>query len=222
MVREKQEPFFNRRSRGTKLPITQDEYRRIREIIRKEGGRFVARNLLLVNLQTNTCVSSADVLRFKTGTVYRERRIINKYWINQKKTSRSQLVSATAAIRADVEAAIKAYGKMLDPYYFENPKNPLFPSSRIDKQTGTYKPLSYSAYHRVLKQAFSKLDMDPKLYGTHSLRTAIPLAYYNKTGDTAGAKAIFDRKSGQTTITYIETVSSLKAIEIKKELLFTD
>ncbi len=222
MIFNNQEPLFNRKSKSAKLPITSDDYKRIRKIIRQGKGRFVTRNLLLVNLQTNTCVGSSDVLKFKTGTVYRAGKIIKKFWINQKKNNRSQLVSATVAIRSDIDAVIKDYTRVFGPDYFNNPNNPLFPSQVFDKQTRCYKPLSYSAHRRFLRQAFAKLNMDLDLYGTHSLRTALPLAYYKRTGDAIGAKALFTRKYGRTTITYIEKVSRLKAIEIKKELQFTD
>ena len=222
MSPENNDPLFNRKSKDKKQPITLDEYRRIRNVIRRSGGRFIARNLLLVNLQTNTCVSSSDVLKFKTGTVYRQGHIIKKFWINQKKPNKSQLVSATVSIRSDIEAVMKEYCRLFSPNYFSDPNNPLFPTQRIAKQTGKYKPMSYGAYRGFLRPIFAQLGMDLKRYGTHSLRTALPLAYYQKTGDAAGAKAIFNHKSGKTTVTYIEKVSSLKAVEIRKELLFTD
>jgi hypothetical protein len=191
-------------------------------MIRKDGSRFASRNLLLINLQTNTCINSSDVLKFKTGTVFREGKIIDKFWINQKKITKSQLVTATQANQADIEAVIGDYAKIFYPDYFCYPSNPLFPSQRIDKETGYCKAMSYSAYRSVLRRAFIELNMNTKLYGTHSLRSALPQAYYFKTGDAKGAKALYERRSGRTTITYREEETSRKAVEIRKELLFTD
>ncbi len=222
MEPKKQLLNFNRNSKKPKLPITQNQYQRIRNSIRKTGGRFASRNLLLVNLQTNSCINSSDVLKFKTGTVFREGRIIDKFWINQKKLSKSQLVTATRAIRSDIEAVIKDYSMMFYPEYFNDPNNPLFPSQRIDKETGYCKAMSYSAYRSFLQRIFAKLNMNLDLYGTHSLRSALPQAYYWRTGDVKGAKALYDHRSGRTTITYIEEVSARKAIEIKRELQFSD
>ena len=222
MNRKQQELLFFRNTKQPKLPITEAQYRKIRRAIRGEKGRFASRNLLLINLHTNTCINSSDVLKFKTGTVFREGRIIDKFWINQKKITKSQLVTATRSIRSDIEAVIRDYAKIFYPDYFSCPSNPLFPSQVIDKETGYCKAMSYSAYRSVLRRVFMKLDMNTKLYGTHSLRSALPQAYYRKTGDAKGAKALFERRSGRTTITYKEQVTSRRAIEIKKEVQFTD
>ena len=205
-----------------KKPINLQQYRRIRDLIRNAGSRFASRNLLLINLQTNTCIPSSDVLRFKTGTVFREGRIISMFWINQKKPNKSQLVAATRSIRSDIKAVMRDYSKLFGEEYFNDPSNPLFPSQRIDKTTGRYQAISYGSYRRFLRQAFRNLNMNPDLYGTHSLRSALPHAYLLKTGDKAGAKALLRLKPGRTTITYIDKTSSLKAIEIKKELQFSD
>lgn len=222
MNQSKQELLFFRKTKQPKLPITESQYRRMRRLVRREKGRFASRNLLLINLHTNTCINSSDILKFKTGTVFREGRIIDKFWINQKKITKSQLVAATRAIRSDIEAVIRDYATIFYPDYFSCPSNPLFPSQVTDKHTGYCKAMSYSAYRSLLRRLFVKLDMNPKLYGTHSLRSALPQAYFSKTGDTKGAKALFERRSGRTTITYREEVTSRKAVEIRKELQFTD
>ena len=209
-------------SRKGKRPITPEQYRMIRRVIRKHGGRFASRNLLLVNLQTNACISSADVLKLKTGTVFREGRILNKFWINQKKIKRSQLVSASASMRSDIRRVMKDYARMFGKDYFSDPCNPLFPSQRIDRRKGSRKPLSYTAYRNMLRQTFIELDMDTDLYGTHSLRSAVPHNYFRHSGDAKGTRALYHLKKGRTTIRYIEKTSRIKAIEIRKELLFND
>lgn len=222
MVPHITDPLFQRESKSTKLPITQGEYKKIRKAIRKKGGRFISRNLLLVNLQTNTCISSSDVLKMKTGTVFRAGRILGKFWINQKSSRKSQLVTPTREMRKDIENAIREYANYFDVNYFSDPGNPLFPSQRVEPETGHYKSISYSAYRGFLSDAFKNAGLDSNSYGTHSLRIAIPLSYYQKTKDEVGAKAIFYRRSGQTTISYIERATSMKAIEIKKEFLFSE
>lgn len=222
MKQDQQKLIFFRKTKQPKLPITEAQYRNIRRAIRREKGRFASRNLLLINLHTNTCINSSDILKFKTGTVFREGRIIEKFWINQKKITKSQLVTPTRAIRSDIEAVIRDYAKIFYPDYFSCPNNPLFPSQVIDKHTGYCKSMSYSAYRGFLKRLFEKLEMNPELYGTHSLRSALPQAYFSKTGDAKGAKALYERRTGRTTITYREEVTSRKAVEIRKELQFTD
>ncbi len=222
MNHNQRELIFLRKAKHPKLPITETQYRKIRRLIRREKAKFASRNLLLINLHTNTCINSSDILRFKTGTVFREGRIIDKFWINQKKITKSQLVTATRAIRSDIEAVIRDYSMIFYPDYFSCPNNPLFPSQIIDKRTCFCKAISYSSYRSFLKRLFQKLDMNPRLYGTHSLRSALPQAYYSRTGDAKGAQALYQRRSGRTTISYREEVTSRKAVEIRKELQFTD
>lgn len=222
MVSDQKKLKYARNGRSPKIPITLEEYRKIRKYIRHEGGRFASRNLLLINLHTNTAVSASDVLKFKTGTVFRQGKILSKFWINQKKINKSQLVSATRSIRSDLESVIQDYTTRFGPDYFRNPKNPLFPSQQSIREDGHYKALSYSAYRGLLRRIFIALGFDPERYGTHSLRSALPQAYFLRTGDVKGANALYEHTSGSTTITYVEKKSLRKAIEIRKDCQFID
>lgn len=182
----------------------------------------MSRNLLLINLQTNACISAADALKLKTGTVFREGKIVHKFWIKQQKVKYSQFIILTPSLRMDIRAVIKEYAEYFDEDYFSNPNNPLFPSQRVKNNIGEIKPMSYSAYRSMLIKIMTALKMDLKYYGTQSLRSALPYAYLKNTGDVKGARALYKLKTGRTTTTYAEEGTPRKAIEIRKELLFSD
>jgi len=128
------------KKKGAKLPFTEDEYRRIRNVIRTSNSRHKARNLLLVNLQTNTSLRSCDVLKLKVGDVYRNGEYLMKFWLEQKKTKDQTAIFILDCILKDLEHARKEYDDKLCEDYFEHPDFALFPSERYKYEN--YKPIS--------------------------------------------------------------------------------
>lgn len=212
---------YLKKKKGSKLPINFSLYKKIRQVILKEKGRCIFRNLFLVNVQVNTSLRASDLLNLKVGDVYREGRFIEKLWLEQKKTCEQVAIFIYDSIMDDLEQIRMIYEILYNPGYFDNPTNPLFPASRKDR-TGCYHALSYNTYQSLFKCWISKIGLNPDLYGTHSLRSAVPMIYYYQTRDLLTTSKLFGHSSVKTTEIYVKEVSKFHAVENRKKYQFHD
>lgn len=208
------------KKKGAKLPITLEQYQKIREVIRASTSRNKMRNLLLINVQANTSLRSCDVLKLKIGDIYREERFIKNFWIEQKKTKTQTAVIVLDCILKDLKEAKKEYDKRLCVSYFDNPEFALFPSERRGYRAFT--PISYSSYFMMLKGWIKQIGLNPDLYGTHSLRASIPLDYFRTTGDLATTSKLFGHSQISTTSIYINEIAKEKASQVRESYNFSD
>ena len=88
------------------------------------------------------------------------------------------------------------------------PETPLFTSSRRSPD-GALVPLSYSGYVKLVKGWVNKIGLDHRLYGTHSLRATLPVAYYRDTQDTLGTFSMMGHKDLRTTAYYMKQHSAI-------------
>ncbi len=192
------------KNRGSKLPLTRKQYQKIRDVIKREKKRYWARNLLMICMQLNTSLRSCDVLKLKVGDVMRNGRILPNFMLVQKKTNVPIVVEILETIVEALNNARAQYSELLHAEYFRNGENPLFPSYRRDK-AGKFKPLSYSMYSLIFKTLFETIGLNPYLYGTHSLRSSIPVLVFEKEKRGAViAKSLFMHKNSRTTDIYLK------------------
>lgn len=208
------------KKKGAKLPLTLEQYKKIREVIRTGNSRYKKRNLLLINVQANTSLRSCDVLKMKVGDVYRDGRFIKNFWIEQKKTKKQTAVIVLDCILKDLREAKKEYDEKLCVNYFDNPDFALFPSEWRGYRE--FKPISYSSYFMMLKKWVKQIGLNPDLYGTHSLRASIPLDYFRTTGDLATTSKLFGHSQISTTSIYINEIAKEKASQVRESFNFSD
>ncbi|MGK0291285.1 MAG: integrase [bacterium] len=207
------------KKKGNKLPLTENEYKRIRKMIRGGEDRLKSRNLLLLSLQTNTSLRVSDVLKLTIENVYHNGNLIDKFWLEQQKTKDSTVIRIIDCVKRDIEDAKLEYERLFYRDYFDCLSHPLFPSWKRDNQ-GNIKPLSYQQYLIIFKQWVSDIGLNPDLYGTHSLRSTIPVEYYRKTKDVLGASKMFGHRSTTSTAAYLESVAKEMALEHRDTFFF--
>jgi len=207
-----------RKQRGSKLPLNPAQYKRLRKLIRGSDEKLKFRNLLLVNFQINSSLRASDVLKLTVGDVYRSGRYLDKIWVTQKKTDSVVAVPILDVMVKDLELARGSYHDLLSDDYFDEKDHPLFPSWK--RISGGFKAISYPAYLMMLKGWIEDIGLNPDLYGTHSLRSSLPLEYYRKTRDETGTSKLFGHRNKQTTVAYIEEVASDIASDFRKEFFF--
>jgi site-specific recombinase XerD len=96
----------------------------------------------------------------------------------------------------------------------------LFPSGQ--KQAGKFVPLAYSTYQNIIKKLIRAIGLNPDLYGTHSLRSAVPLEFFEKEGDIVTTSHMFGHRSTATTQIYVEEIAKKKASEMRTKYNFFD
>lgn len=207
--------------KGNKLPLTEKDYKKIRRMIRGGMEKMKHRDLLLLSLQTNTSLRAGDVLKLNVGQVFRNQRVISKFWLEQTKTGDQAAITILDCIKEDIQHAKDSYEQLFQTSYFSNPDFPLFPSWKQDRNN-QFQPLTYSRYLALLKQWVADIGLNPDQYGTHSLRSTIPVDYYRKTRDVVGASKLFGHKSTKTTAGYLDEVAKDMALEYRKTYFFGD
>lgn len=205
-----------KKNRGAKLPLELEQYQAIRRLIRAEGRLWKARNLLLINLQVNSSLRASDLLSLKVGDIYRKGAFHRQIWVKQKKTGHLASVKLLGCMVEDLQAAKEEYEGRIDRNYFEHPRFPLFPSQML------LNPLSYSRYLGLLKAWFAGVGLDPALYGSHSLRSAVPVRFYSETGDGIATSKLFGHSKLSTTTVYLEEVAKMRAADFREEFHFYD
>ena len=215
------ENLKGKRKYGAKLPLTLEQYKTIRKLIRgSKQNKYAARNLLLINFQLNSSFRASDILSLKIKDIFDNGRYLPEIWRKQQKTKDPNIIKITPVIIEDLNAAQLAYHDIFMPGYFNNPDLPLFPSKR--KNNGKFKALDYSTYLYYLKGWIAEAGLNPDLYGTHSLRSAIPVDYYSQTGDLLTASHMFGHLSSATTQIYVNKVAKKKAADIRELYQFKD
>jgi site-specific recombinase XerD len=182
--------------------------------------RYKARDLLLINLQVNNSLRASDTLKLEIKDIYENGKFKDSIWFVQQKTGDPGIIGIDDNILIDLNIAIREYDKWFQRGYFNYPSFPLFPSSR--KVGLQFRPIAYSTYLNILKQLFSDIGLNPDLYATHSLRSAIPLAFFDSTGDLATTAQMFGHRSVSTTQIYINQVAKSKAAKMRQQFAFRD
>lgn len=208
-----------RKRKGSKLPLTRDEYKRMRKIIRGSGDRMTARNLLIINFHTNSSLRSSDVLKLEIGQVAKKGSLVKKFWLEQKKNKQQAVVTILPTIAEDILEAFEAYQELFGSSYLDNPHNPLFPSWKRT-QNGGFAPLRYASYLQLFKEWIAEIGLNPDMYGTHSLRSSLPLEYYRKTKDLKGTSKMFAHADIKTTGIYVDEVAKDLASDFRDEFFF--
>ena len=199
--------------KGSKRPFTIQQYHKIRQVILSDDSGMQKRNLLLVATHMNTSLRSCDLLSLKVGDLYNGRDFFRDFLIIQQKTGKPVECSISDRLKNDLIQAQKSY-EGIRAGYFNDPDLPLFPSRQCDRN-GRINGMSYSAYFRLLNRWIRNIGLNPKCYGTHSFRSAVPVDYYRKTNDIAGTSALFGHTNIATTEIYIKSVLRTKALEIR-------
>ena len=221
-MNKKLENFKGRKKqKGAKFPLKLEHYQEIRKLIRIEEKRYTSRNLLLINMQVNTSLRSCDVLKMTVGDVYKLGRFLEVLRIEQTKTKKQTVLHLIECILHDLRVVKKQYPTLFGENYFENPKNPLFPSYQKGKDK-QLKPIAYSTYHSLLKNWVLAIGLNPDLYGTHSMRVSLPLHYFRNTNNLDVTGEMLGHINRQTTVGYVKRLITEKTLEAREEYHFYD
>lgn len=119
-------------------------------------GKDNKRDYMLFSLGINVGLRASDLLNIKIKDVYINGEIIDKVFMQEKKTKKFR----TFTLNERAKEVIKIY---LDTLTEINPERYLFKSRKGDG------PLTVSATHRIIKTITRDLNIKGN-YGTHSLR----------------------------------------------------
>lgn len=212
--------------RGNKLPLTADQYRKIRSILRDlpffenlagwdpppkiyKGHR----DLALFSSAVGSSLRASDLLALRLADVIPmgEFKPSSGFEVLQRKTGVHLWIDLSETVLADLTQWIHSYRKAMGSLHESLPLWPAFNGVAFHPRA-----LSYPQYVALVKSWVGKVNLDPRRYGTHSLRSTLPAHYYQATADALGAQALFGHRRLATTEVYLREVAKGKASDIRK------
>nr|WP_234844013.1 tyrosine-type recombinase/integrase [Sinorhizobium meliloti] len=199
MAVERREP--HRRARI--CPLKPKEVWAIRPRLQMLGA---VRDLALFNLAIDSKLRACDLVAISVGDVSISGRVRDRAIIVQKKTGRPVQFELTDQTREAVGAWIESRRLGERDY--------LFPS-----RVHTKPHLSTRQYSRVVERWVSSIGLDPKRYGTHSMRRTKVAHIYKKIGNLRAVQLLLGHKKLESTVQYLGTeVDDALAISEQVEL----
>ena len=168
----KRAPWNKGKRIGRKLPLSLKQIRSIR--IRLKSARQM-RELALFNLAIDGNLSAGDIVQLRVCDIAKGRHILSRATIAQLESQRAIQFEITDETRASVAAWI-AHEKLKSDQY-------LFPS-RLSESPH----LSSRQYARLVASWVRSIGLDPRVYGTQSLRRTRAALIYRRTKSLLAAQ----------------------------------
>jgi integrase len=148
------------------------------------------RDLALFNLAIDSKLRGCDVVAIKVEDVAPNGYTIDRATVRQKKTGRPVKFELTDQTRQAVDDYLKAAGK--------NPGEFLFTGRR-----GFGQCITTRQYSRLLSEWIASIGLDPKLFGTHSLRRTKATLIYRRTGNLRAVQLLLGHTKIESTVRYL-------------------
>ena len=168
---------------GAKPPLRPNQVWSIRTRLLIEKR---TRDLALFNLAIDSKLRGCDVVTLKVEDVAPNGYAVDRATVRQKKTGRPVKFELTDQTRQAVDDFLRAAGK--------KPGNYLFTGRR-----GPNRAMTTRQYARLLAGWVASIGLDPKVFGTHSLRRTKATLIYRRTGNLRAVQLLL----GHTKIDYV-------------------
>ena len=148
------------------------------------------RDLALFNLAIDSKLRACDLVKLRVQDVYHATRVMPRAIILQQKTNRPVQFEITEQTRAAISRWIRERRASTSIY--------LFPSRVC--ATGH---LSTRQYSRLLSGWLAEIDLDPGIYGTHSLRRTKASLIYRRTKNLRAVQLLLGHTKLESTVRYL-------------------
>ncbi len=166
---------------GAKPPLRPNQVWSIRTRLLIEQR---SRDLALFNLAIDSKLRGCDIVALRVEDVAPNGYALDRATVRQKKTGRPVKVELTDQTRQAVDDFLKAAGKRSGEYLFTG--------------RGPNRAMTTRQYARLLADWVASIGLDPKVFGTHSLRRTKATLIYRRTGNLRAVQLLL----GHTKIEY--------------------
>lgn len=172
---------------GAKPPLRPKHVWSIRTRLMVEGRN---RDLAMFNLAIDSKLRGCDVVALKVEDVAPSGYTIERATVRQRKTGRPVRFELTEQTRQAIEDYLRESGK--------KPGEFLFTSRR---QSG--RCMSTRQYARLVAEWIGGIGLDPRLFGTHSLRRTKATLIYRRTGNLRAIQLLLGHTKIESTVRYL-------------------
>jgi integrase len=172
---------------GAKPPLRPKHVWSIRTKLQLEGR---SRDLALFNLAIDSKLRGCDLVALKVDDVAPSGYAADRATVRQRKTGRPVKFELTEATRQAVDDYVRAANRKSGSYLF----------------TGRGKPegsLTTRQYARLLSEWVASIGLDPRQFGTHSLRRTKATLIYRRTGNLRAVQLLLGHTKIESTVRYL-------------------
>ncbi|MBR1238310.1 tyrosine-type recombinase/integrase [Bradyrhizobium sp. AUGA SZCCT0182] len=180
----KRVPWNKGKLTGAKPPLRPKHVWSIRTKLQIEGR---ARDLAMFNLAIDSKLRGCDVVAIRVEDVAAGGYTADRATVRQKKTGRFELSEQT---RQAVDDYLKPTGKRPGAFLFSGRRGP-------DRSMTTRQ------YARLVSDWIGSVGLDPRLFGTHSLRRTKATLIYRRTGNLRAVQLLLGHTKIESTVRYL-------------------
>jgi integrase len=172
---------------GAKPPLRPKHVWAIRTRLLIEGR---IRDLAMFNLAIDSKLRGCDVVALKVEDIAPNGYAIDRAMVRQKKTGRPVKFELTDQTRQAVDDYLAAVGKKPGEFLFTSRRDP-----------GRF--VSTRQYARLVADWIASIGLDPRVFGTHSLRRTKATLIYKRTGNLRAVQLLLGHTKIESTVRYL-------------------
>jgi len=180
----KRVPWNKGKLTGAKPPLRPKHVWSIRTKLQIEGR---ARDLAMFNLAIDSKLRGCDVVAIRVEDVAAGGYAADRATVRQKKTGRPVRFELSEQTRQSV-----------DDYLSKRPGEFLFTGRR-----GPDRNMTTRQYARLVSEWIGSVGLDPRLFGTHSLRRTKATLIYRRTGNPRAVQLLLGHTKIESTVRYL-------------------
>jgi integrase len=181
------EPWNKGKLIGAKPPLRSKHVWSIRTKLQVEGQ---TRDLAMFNLAIDSKLRGCDVVALKVEDVAPSGYTLDRATVRQKKTGQPVRFEMTEQTRQSVDDYIRAAGKKPGEFLFIG-------------RHGPRQCMTTRQYARLVSGWVGSIGLDPRLFGTHSLRRTKATLIYRRTGNLRAVQLLLGHTKIESTVRYL-------------------
>lgn len=187
LFRVQSKPWNTGRLIGPKPPLKPKHIWAIRQLL-KNGGHL--RDLALFNCAIDAKLRGCDLVKLRVSDVAPGGAVRARATIVQQKTGRPVPFEITEPTRLALLSWLAARGRRSDDWLFPSRSRP-----------GEH--LTTRQYARLVDRWVQLADLEPRAYGTHSLRRTKVALIYKRTGNLRACQLLLGHGKLESTVRYL-------------------
>ena len=180
-------PVSRRKLTGQKPPLQPKHVWAIRTGLQLAGR---IRDLALFNLAIDSKLRGCDVVSLRVEDVAPHGYAIDRATVPQRKTGRPVKFEITEQTRKSIDDYLQVARNLSGDFLFTG-------------RRGEDQHLSTRQYARLLQGWIAGIDLDPTLFGTHSLRRTKATLIYRRTGNLRAVQLLLGHTKVESTVRYL-------------------
>ena len=183
----KRVPWNKGKLTGAKPPLRPKHVWSIRTKLQIDGR---ARDLAMFNLAIDSKLRGCDVVAIRVDDVAASGYPAGRATFRQKKTGRPVRFELSEQTRQAVDDYLKATQKRPGEFLFTG-------------RRGRNRNMTTRQYARLVSEWIGSVGLDPRLFGTHSLRRTKATLIYRRTGNLRAVQLLLGHTKIESTVRYL-------------------